>query len=239
MAHKKSSNDYDDAWLIENFWQFDRTDRMSEAYNEVHGTKYSKDAIRSHCFTVLGLKRKSKRHEPFAPEEDAFLRKNYPVMSSRELADAFVIRFGRRREEQELRLRCWYLGIRKKDEAAFKSRSECQKHTKSLGSECVAANGYVKVKVSETGDSNERWKLKHREVWKQHHGEVPDGYVLVFLDGDKHNCDISNLACVPFNYLGYLSRFGISRSSSPLVTKTQIAWCDLQEQIRKIQRTTG
>jgi len=235
VARKKDSFVYDDDWLIENFWKYSRTDEMAEKYNEEHGTSYKLGTIRYHCFEKLGLKRKSKRNAPFSAAEDEFLRKNYPVMSSRELADAFVIEFGRRREEQELRLRCWYLGIKKEETAASKSRSEAQWHVKEIGEELIDVHGYVKVKVSRSGNSNERWKLKHREVWKQHHGEIPEGHVIIFLDGNKQNCEIENLACVPFNYLGYLSG-NFQRSESPLVTKAQITWCDLKEAIREVQR---
>jgi len=34
----------------------------------------------------------------------------------------------------------------------------------------------------------------HREVWKQHHGQYPPaGTAIVFVDGNKQNCDINNL----------------------------------------------
>lgn len=234
MARKKNSNDYDDNWIVENFWKFDRTDEMSEKYNELHGTSFSKEAIRSHCYDKLGLQRKNRRHKAFGEAEDEFLKRNYPILSSKELEDEFLIQFGYRREGQELRLRCWYLGIKKEEDAAKRSR-EISQYKRELGEELIDASGYVKVKVSTHGNSNERWKLKHREIWKAHHGEIPEGHVLVFLDGNKQNCDIENLACVPFNYLGYLSSFK-RRSESPLITKTQIVWCDLQEAIKKVQK---
>ena len=59
------------------------------------------------------------------------------------------------------------------------------------------------------------------DTWKQYNGEIPEGHVIIFLDGNKQNCDIENLACVPFNYLGYLAG-NFQRSESPLVTKAQI-----------------
>lgn len=36
----------------------------------------------------------------------------------------------------------------------------------------------------------------HREVWKHHNGEIPDGCLIHHVDGDATNNDISNLECV-------------------------------------------
>jgi len=36
----------------------------------------------------------------------------------------------------------------------------------------------------------------HREVWKDHHGEIPDGHHIHHKDGDPTNNDIENLECV-------------------------------------------
>lgn len=36
----------------------------------------------------------------------------------------------------------------------------------------------------------------HKYNWEKAHGPVPEGYVLRFKDGDRSNCDISNLECI-------------------------------------------
>jgi hypothetical protein len=41
-----------------------------------------------------------------------------------------------------------------------------------------------------------KWILLQRYVWQQHYGEVPAKHVVVFLDGDTMNCEISNLSCI-------------------------------------------
>lgn len=48
------------------------------------------------------------------------------------------------------------------------------------------------VKVAE----GQRMVPKHRWLWEQAHGPVPEGHVLVFLDGDRRNCVLENLECV-------------------------------------------
>ena len=37
---------------------------------------------------------------------------------------------------------------------------------------------------------------KHRWLWEQANGKVPEGHVLVFRDGNRRNCVLSNLECV-------------------------------------------
>ena len=39
-------------------------------------------------------------------------------------------------------------------------------------------------------------KALHREVWKEHNGEIPDGFHIHHIDGDPTNNDIENLECV-------------------------------------------
>lgn len=36
----------------------------------------------------------------------------------------------------------------------------------------------------------------HREVWKHHNGEIPDGHLIHHIDGDTSNNDPGNLECI-------------------------------------------
>lgn len=38
-----------------------------------------------------------------------------------------------------------------------------------------------------------KWEYLARHTWRQHHGEIPDGYIVTHKDGDSLNCDIDNL----------------------------------------------
>ena len=61
-----------------------------------------------------------------------------------------------------------------------------------VGSERIDVDGYLYVKVEDP----RTWKLKHRLVWEEHHGPIPAGMNIMFRDGNKLNCDISNLEMV-------------------------------------------
>lgn len=70
-------------------------------------------------------------------------------------------------------------------------------HTfKGSGHERIdSKDGYVVMIVEEanpwTGAAT-RPVHKHRWLWEQENGPIPEGYVLKCLDGDKTNCDPSN-----------------------------------------------
>ena len=65
-------------------------------------------------------------------------------------------------------------------------------NTLEVGDEVVTDYGYIKVKVAEPN----KWEFKHHLEWKKHKGPVPKGYKITFLDGNKLNCDISNLTII-------------------------------------------
>lgn len=74
-------------------------------------------------------------------------------------------------------------------------------------------DGYVVIIVDEenpwTG-AKTRPVHKHRYLWEQANGPLPDGYVLKCLDGDKTNCDSSNWEAIPREVLPHLTgRFGL------------------------------
>lgn len=61
-------------------------------------------------------------------------------------------------------------------------------------------DGYVVMIIDEqnpwTGAPT-RPVLKHRYLWEQANGPLPDGYCLKCLDGDKANTDLSNWEAIP------------------------------------------
>lgn len=63
------------------------------------------------------------------------------------------------------------------------------RNAKNVGYERVNKEGYVEVKVAEPNV----FKLKHRILWEEHYGPIPEGMHVCFKDGDRTNLDIENL----------------------------------------------
>lgn len=61
-----------------------------------------------------------------------------------------------------------------------------------VGSERVNVDGFIEIKIA---DPN-KWELKQRYIYKQKYGEIPKGYTIIFLDGNKQNLDINNLKAI-------------------------------------------
>jgi hypothetical protein len=62
-------------------------------------------------------------------------------------------------------------------------------NAKAPGYERLSEDGYILAKVA----GKRKLVFKHRHVWEQHHGKIPEGYNVQFKDGDRQNCDIGNL----------------------------------------------
>lgn len=66
------------------------------------------------------------------------------------------------------------------------------KNHRPVGSERINVEGYSEIKTKEPNV----WEYKHRIIYEQHYGKVPDGYVVMFADRNKQNFDIDNLILV-------------------------------------------
>lgn len=74
---------------------------------------------------------------------------------------------------------------------------------KPVGSERITKDGYVEVKISEP----KTWKLKARIIWEEASGEkLTRNDRIIYLDGNKLNLDISNLAKVTGSQLARLNQ---------------------------------
>jgi HNH endonuclease len=83
-------------------------------------------------------------------------------------------------------------------------------NTKFAGHERLHEDGYVYTSINETNPHTgyeRRYVLKHKHLWEQKHGPVPDGMVLKCLDGNKENTDPSNWELIPRGSLPFLNGF--------------------------------
>jgi hypothetical protein len=73
-------------------------------------------------------------------------------------------------------------------------------NTHYLGHERVSKEGYVEISVAEANPHTgyeRRYVLKHRHLWEQANGPLPDGMCLKCLDGDRANTDPANWEAIP------------------------------------------
>jgi hypothetical protein len=116
----------------------------------------------------------------------------------------------------------WNKGIKKstgESKTRFKKGNKIW-NTRPLGDEHIDSEGYVRVKVAETGTKKERWKLKHRLIYEQHYGEIPNEMIVRFYDNDKQNFNIENLYTVTKGENAVLNR--LKFTNEPLELKPTI-----------------
>ncbi len=59
------------------------------------------------------------------------------------------------------------------------------------GAERMTKDGYIQIRISKNV-----YKLKHRIIYEQHHGTIPDDMKIRFKDGNKLNVNIENLEAI-------------------------------------------
>lgn len=105
-------------------------------------------------------------------------------------------------------------GQEKSRQTTFKKNNIPHNH-RPVGYERVNMDGYIEVKVEEPST----FKLKHRIVYEQLKGPIPDGYNVVFADGDKSNLESDNLILVTKSEMLVMNRKGLFKKNKDL-TKT-------------------
>lgn len=97
-----------------------------------------------------------------------------------------------------------------------------------VGTEVVTTDGYRARKIAEP----HVWRPIHILNWEAVHGPVPAGHCLVFKDGDRMNCDISNLLCVTRGELAVMNKRGL-HSSDPQGTEVGLTIARLVQATHK------
>jgi hypothetical protein len=114
---------------------------------------------------------------------------------------------------------------------------------KPVGSERVNADGYVEVKYSDkpcttAQQRQRRWKGKHILVWEKANGPVPKGHAVIFVDGNRRNFKLKNLALVSRKELAVLNHAGMLSSKNEDITKLSVNIARLKVLVGERKRDT-
>lgn len=184
----------------------------------------------------------------YSAEEQDFLQKNC-TLTRQALTDAFNARFGRNLKQANIAAMCkrngWLTGrngrfpkgnvpwtkgkkgVIKPNSGNFK-QGVPPHNTVPVGTEAVA-NGWVKVKVAEP----DTWRNKAHLVWEEHHGRpLPKGMLLLHLDCDFTNNNITNLSLISRSELAQLNKKRI-RLRPAAVRPAMVAVAKINTAIRK------
>lgn len=159
----------------------------------------------------------------YTEEEHAFMREFVPGHSYKEIKEAFEAKFGRKTSKDFPKC---YIGNNKLNTGrtgrfekgnvpvnkgkkmtadAYEKASHTMfkpghrpKNVVPIGTETVLSDGYTYVKVNDIpkAKKKENWVAKHKLIYEANYGPVPDGYSIIFLDGNRQNFNPDNLQAV-------------------------------------------
>jgi hypothetical protein len=129
----------------------------------------------------------------------------------------------------------WNRGIRyipggRSAETRFK-KGHVPVNKRPVGSESMVKHGYVRIKVEKPNT----WKLKHRVVWEEHHGPLPEGHVVTFIDQDRENFDIKNLRLISKAQNAQLNIKNI-RGGTKELFEASLMLLDINKAVRKKEK---
>lgn len=101
-----------------------------------------------------------------------------------------------------------------------------------VGSERIDnKDGYILIKTKEP----RTWKLKHRVIWEQHYGPIPEGKCLIFLNGDKKDVRIENLILIDRKVNTRMNQSGL-RFNDPDSTRAAVNVAELMSTVGEVKR---
>lgn len=236
--------------------------RMAEMVNEKFGLNITEAKMKAYCSNhrlTNGLFQKSvdlRDRSMFTQEQKDFIKNNYIGIGNKELTELFNKTFGTNFTSGQIKRykhsKHYNSGITGHFEKGHVSANKGQKMTaeqyekckatmfkkgdiphnhKSVGSERINKDGYLLIKIAEPN----KYVLKHRYIWEQANGPIPKGHVLIFLDGNKQNFDLNNLACITLAENAVLNHLKL-RSTDKDITQAAINVAKIKHKISKLSK---
>lgn len=104
-----------------------------------------------------------------------------------------------------------------------------------IGAIVVNDEGFKLRKKQMDGGQWDRWEFLHRAVWREYYGEIPEGMMIVFRDGNRANCDISNLIMISKQENAALNKLGL-RSEDPDLTEAGVNLVRLRFAVKEARK---
>lgn len=196
-----------------------------------------------------------KTRRRYTGEEIDFLRKNAPGRHYREIVEMFNRKFEYQIDTKKLRetLKNHKIstGLSGRFEKGITPHNKGKKfpgtgnkttfrkgatpHNKmKVGEDAITTDGYVKTKIAEP----DVWEYKHKLIWTEAHGPIPEKHSIIFADGNKLNLSIDNLLLVSKAELLMLNRKKLISENSEL-TKTGLNVVKVMNKVYKIKKGGG
>lgn len=161
-------------WVRNNYPLYN-INELVKMWNELYDIK----------ITTLRLKALTQNYKIRSGRDGRFTKNHIPYTKGKKWEDYMSP------ESMEASKSTWF----KKEDRSFNNSNH---NVVPVGTESLR-DGYIIVKLATpTGlKHHPYWAFKHHLIYEQAYGPIPENHVIVFLDGNPFNCDISNLKCIP------------------------------------------
>lgn len=222
-------------WALQNYEKYSSYEQFAISFNKQFGVDKSVCAIQQFLTKKVGRKLQTARSfMHYTQAETKWLCKNHGKYDDyRTMTREFNQHFGTRRKEESLKEKCnKQLNLKLRNGSITKYQKGNIKEQLPIGTIRESTNGcrYIKVLDSlysfQTGYAEPYWLPIQKKVWLDHFGEVPEGKMVIFLDGNRQNIDISNLYCIDRKISAVMASNSWYNDNAEL-TLTAIKWCEL------------
>ena len=170
------------------------------------------------------------KYRKWKEEELEYLREICYGKGYKEIAEMITEKFGMECSEVRVRNRMNREHLKTGIETKFQ-KGHISPLRRKIGDERMNRDGYWEVKV----DNPSVWKLKHKLIYEQHYGPLPEGGIILFADGNKSNFDIDNLILTTQREMMAMNKHQFC-SNDPELTKTGMAIVRLKLAIQDKER---
>ena len=173
------------------------------------------------------------RGTPYTQEQLDFMTEHGADMTTAELTSALNKVFSTNHSAGSVRTTLKQIGVKKSKET--RSRN-CAMNGDPIGSEkIIGGYRYIKVRKS-SGGFYKDWEREICLVYKNAYGDIPEGYMVVTLNGDKLDARPENLALISKKVAARMAN-GHGKSfwsNSADITKAGIAVCELDQALSDV-----
>ena len=170
---------------------------------------------------------------PYTQEQLAFMEKHGADMTTTELTNALNKAFSTGHTAGSVRTTLKNMGILKSKETRARN---CAMNGEPIGSaKIIGGYRYIKVRKS-SGGFYKDWERENCLVYKNAYGDIPEGYMVVMLNGDKLDARPENLALISKKVAARMAN-GHGKSfwsNSADITKAGIAVCELDQALSDV-----
>lgn len=247
----------EDQWALQSAGEYYSIPQLARAFNEHFGTDIKKHSLEMH-FRELGIckammkpypKKKKVVREPkqkivkpnpdpkqplYSAEEELWMKQNIGRDETYlELTEEFNQIFGRSVPDWSFSDHCRKIGLRRENDGRFISGQA----TRALPIlQEVDRDGYIWIKVENDntiGAWKTNWVQKHRYIYEQVYGQIPEGYIVIFLDSNRMNFEPDNLYAVPRSIHARMTQ-NHWYTESKEHTMTAIRLCELNQALKSV-----